>query len=69
MTWRPRPTWEQFKRAWQLGLGSAILAWGVIVTSERAPTAVPWVLMTGVGLLGLTISVPWEQKRKDDDTG
>lgn len=62
-----RPTWKQFERAWRALLASVILLYGVVVTAEKAPGALPYVLASGLGLFGLTISVPKELKRKDED--
>lgn len=64
---RRRTSWDQFTLVWKVVLGTAVIGWGVIVTAREAPTALPWVLATGLGLFGLTLSVPWESRRKDDD--
>jgi hypothetical protein len=55
----------QFTLAWRLVLGTLVIAWGVVVTAREASWSLPWVLVTGAGLLGLRLSVPWERDRDD----
>jgi len=38
-----------------------------MVTAQRSPSSLPYVLVAGLGLLGLSISIPLERKHKDDD--
>lgn len=63
----PRPTFDQFAKAWKMALGTGVIAWGVIVTAVESPSAVPYVLVSGLGLFGLTLSIPWEKNRKDGE--
>jgi hypothetical protein len=63
----PRISWDRFQVIWKLALGTAVIGYGVIVTAESSPTSLPWVLITGAGLVGLTITVPWERRRDDDE--
>lgn len=61
-----QPTWDQFSRAWKFILGTGCVVYGVLVTAESSPGALPYVLVSGMGLLGLSISVPWERGKKDE---
>lgn len=60
-------TWEQFSRAWKLALGTGVIVWAVVVTAREEPSSLPYLLVAGLVLLGVSISFPWE-RRKDDDT-
>lgn len=61
-----RQRWAGWKEAWRVLLGSGVVIYGVVVISREAPGSLPYVLVTGMGLIGLSISVPWERKRDDE---
>jgi len=58
------PTWLQFVRAWRLGVGTVMLGWVLAVGASDSPSAVPYILAAGLGLMGLSFSIPWERNHR-----
>lgn len=60
-------SFDQFSRAWRLMIGT-----GIVVYATLAPVstgALPYVLVAGVGLMGLSITWPWERKQESEKQG
>jgi hypothetical protein len=55
------PSFDQFSKAWRLMIGSGVFIYAVVTP---APTgALPYILVGALGLMGLSITWPWENKK------
>ncbi len=41
-----------------------MLGWVLAVGASDSPSAVPYILAAGLGLMGLSFSIPWERNHR-----